>query len=292
MYKNFDLANLEREYSPSSCINDINIYIDKYILQSKVALEKAKREQALEADLHYGKSQDELIDLYLPTQGNTKKLHIYIHGGYWQALSKNESSFAASNFQQKGCYFAAINYSLAPNANLTEIVEQNRKAIAWLYSHATQLGFDADEIYISGSSAGAHLAMMMLQTNWSDYIQCDKIKNNQLIKGVCAVSGIYDLIPIALTYINDTLKLTPLEIEQNSPNNKTLVNNCPIIFAFGEQETSEFKRQTSEILMVLGRAGIEVSCKEIHNRNHFDVILDLADSNSWLSNQVFRQMNL
>jgi len=292
MYKNFDSTNLAKEYSPSSCIDDINIYINKYINQSKEAAELAKQTQTLKPNLSYGENEDELIDLFLPTKGNTKKLQVYIHGGYWQALSKNESSFAASNFQQNGCYFAVLNYSLAPNASLTEIVKQNRKAIAWLYNQAEHLGFDANEIYLSGSSAGAHLAMMMLHTDWADYIKSDKQQNNQVVKGICAVSGIYDLAPIALTYINDALKLTANEIEQHSPNNKSLKNLCPIVFAFGDNETSEFKRQTSEMLMTLSRDGIEVSCNEIKGRNHFDVILDLTDPLSWLSKQVFNQMKL
>lgn len=292
MYKHFDSTNLAKEYSPSSCIDDINIYINKYINQSKEAAELAKQTQTLKSNLSYGENEDELIDLFLPTKGNTKKLQVYIHGGYWQALSKNESSFAASNFQQNGCYFAVLNYSLAPNASLTEIVKQNRKAIAWLYNNAEHLGFDANEIYLSGSSAGAHLAMMMLHTDWTDYIKSDKQQNNQVVKGICAVSGIYDLAPIALTYINDALMLTANEIEQYSPNNKSLKNLCPIVFAFGDNETSEFKRQTSEMLMALSRDGIEVSCNEIKGRNHFDVILDLADPLSWLSKQVFNQMKL
>jgi len=292
MYKNLDATNLAKEYSPSSCIDDINIYINKYINQSKEATELAKQTQTIKPNLSYGEKEDELIDFFLPTKGNTKKLQVYIHGGYWQELSKNESAFAASNFQENGCYFAVINYSLAPKASLTEIVEQNRKAIAWLYKNAEELGFDANEIYLSGSSAGAHLAMMMLHTDWADYIKSDTQQNNQVVKGICAVSGIYDLAPIALTYINDALKLTENEIEQNSPSNKSLKNLCPIIFAFGDNETSEFKRQTSEMLMTLSRDGTEVSCNEIHSRNHFDVILDLADPLSWLSKQVFNQMKL
>jgi hypothetical protein len=46
------------------------------------------------------------------------------------------------------------------------------------------------------------------------------------------------------------------------------------------------------MLMKLSQAGIEVSCNEITNRNHFDIILDLSDPNSWLCHQVFRQMKL
>lgn len=300
MYRNFDLTTLEREYSPSSCIDDINTYIERYIHLSKKAKEHARQQDTLIADLAYGLLPDECLDLYLPSRGNNKKLLIYIHGGYWQELSKEESSFAASNFQQHGCYFAAINYSLAPDVSLSEIVNQNRKALAWLWMRAQEFGFDINEIYLCGSSAGAHLAMEMLYTQWQDFIPAEIIKTQKHhlraplnpIKGICAVSGIYDLTPIAQTYINEPLNLTPTEITVNSPLFELPLAKVPVIFAFGEHETHEFKRQSQAMYQKLKQEAFPVIIKEIAARNHFDVIIDLADSNSWLCRQVFTQMGL
>ncbi|WDE13781.1 alpha/beta hydrolase [Thalassomonas haliotis] len=296
MYRDFDLATLTREYSPSSCIDDINLYIRQYIDLSRTATAKAQNQQKLIADIPYGLLPDERLDLYLPTRENQKKLFVYIHGGYWQELSKAESSFAAGNFQQHGCTFAAVNYTLAPDASLSEIVNQNRKAIAYLIMSAAEFGYDPDEIYLCGSSAGAHLAMMMLYTRWQDFIVQNQWPPGGLpthpIKGICAVSGIYDLAPIAETYINDPLQLTEAEIKQNSPLFHLPAAKTPVVFAYGEQETSEFKRQSNEMYQKLAQAGFPVTLAEISKRNHFDVILDLADSNTWLCRQVFAQMQL
>ncbi|WP_068545831.1 alpha/beta hydrolase [Thalassotalea crassostreae] len=275
LYRDLELENLEREYSPSSCIEDINIFIKEYIERSKDALIWAQQLGKVETNISYGNNVDEQLDLFLPTQGNSRKLQVYIHGGYWQELSKNESSFAANNFQQHGCYYAVLNYSLAPNATMTEIVAQNCKAIAWLYNNAERFGFDKNEIYISGSSAGAHLALMVTQMS------------GQYIQGVCAVSGIYDIRPIALTYINEPLQLTDNEIEQYSPLFCSKQLSMPMIYAVGENETNEFKRQSQEM------ADKHNSYSQvIKSRNHFDVILDLADEKSWLCKQVFEQMGL
>lgn len=301
MYRNFDLDTLEREYSPSSCIDDNNIYIEQYINQSRQATALASSQNSLVADLSYGERPEQLIDLYLPTtdNGNNPKLQVYIHGGYWQELSKAESSFAATNFQQHGCHFAVINYSLAPDVSLSEIVEQNRQAIAWLYQNATRFAYDPEQIYLSGSSAGAHLAMMMLQTDWAAYFdnhgvevrpKCDP--DTGLVKGVCAVSGVYDLTPLVDTCINDALRMTRAEAQANSPLALVLPAQPPVILAFGEVETSEFKRQSGELAYKLIRNGNEICCQQISNRNHFDVILGLANSDSWLCQQVFAQMGL
>lgn len=292
MYRDFDLATLEREYSPSSCIDDINVYIEQYIQQSAAATQLAASQDALRRDLSYGNSADEVLDLYLPTRGNTRKLQVYIHGGYWQELTKTESSFAASNFQQQGCYFAVLNYSLAPTASLTEIVEQNRRALAWLVTSAEKYGFDANEIYLSGSSAGAHLAMMMLQTDWSAYLAGHHLASKDPVQGICAVSGIYDLRPIPFTYVNDALQLGQGEAAKNSPLLLEVGQQCPIIFAFGDNETAEFKRQTKQMQEKLSAYSMPTSLAQIPERNHFDVILDLANPDSWLSVQVFAQMGI
>jgi arylformamidase len=292
MYLNFDLKTLESEYLPSSCIDDIGVYIQQYITQSQQALVTAKQENKVLENIEYGNSHDEVLDLFFPfeTIKAKQKLHVYIHGGYWQELSKNESSFAATNFQQQGFHFAVINYSLAPNATLTEIVEQNRRSLVWLYQHAQEYGYDKNEIYLSGSSAGAHLAMMMAITDWSQYLDVE----HNIVQGICAVSGIYDLTPIAQTTINDPLQLTELEITQNSPlltdSNKDKLSECQVILAVGNIETNEFKRQTLSMKSELEEKVKTLNFKEVNERNHFDVILDLADENSWLSKQVFAQM--
>jgi arylformamidase len=65
-----------------------------------------------------------------------------------------------------------------------------------------------------------------------------------------------------------------------------------VIFSYGENETAEFKRQTDDYQKVLEKVGMPATLKEISERNHFDVILDFADANSWLSQQVLSQMKL
>ena len=287
VYSTFDQTTLDREYSPSSCIDDIGVYLDKYAELSSAAKKAALAAGACLPDLRYGGGGDETLDLFLPGEPGTAPLQVYLHGGYWQLLSKDESCFAAPMFQRHGCCFAAVNYTLAPNRTLSGIVEENRRALAFLYEHADQWGFDRNRIYLSGSSAGAHLAMMMLLTDWSLLgLPSD------LVKGVCAVSGIYDLEPVRLSYVNEKVRMDAEEATANSPVLHGLRNRCPVVFAYGDNETDEFKRQTDDYRNALREEGIPIAFGEIANRNHFDVIMDLADEESWLSRQVLSQMQL
>jgi len=287
VYATFDQDALDREYSPSSCIDDLDVYLDEYARTSKAAKSDALKGNACDADQRYGPGAEETLDLFLPAERGSAPLHVFIHGGYWQLLSKDESCFAAPMFQQHGSLFAALNYTLAPQQTLTGIVEENRRAIKWLYQNADDWGFDRERIYLSGHSAGAHLAMMMLQTDWPKFGL-----PHDVIKGVCAVSGVFDLEPVRLSYVNEVVRMDTGEAECNSPIRHSLTNRCPVILAYGDNETGEFKRQTDEYESVLQDAGIPVTLSEIADRNHFDVILDLADTNSWLSRQVFSQMGI
>ncbi len=287
IYSTFDQSTLDREYSPSSLIDDINVYLDAYECSSETAKSDALQDGLCKPDLQYGPGGEETLDLFLPDISGPAPLQVFIHGGYWQLLSKDESCFAAPMFQQQGSAFAAVNYTLAPQQTLTGIVEENRRAITWLYQHAGEFGFDRERIYLSGHSAGAHLAMMMLLTDWPKLGL-----PNDVIKGVCAVSGVYDLEPVRLSYVNDKVSMDSAEGDLICAIRLLLLNRWPVIFAYGENESAEFMRQTDEYGSALRNAGIPVTRSEIADRNHFDVILDLADAGTWLSQQVLKQMGI
>lgn len=278
---------LDREYSPSRCVEDMAVYIDRYERESKAAKKNAIADGTCIADLRYGPHAAEVLDLFRPAQSNGAPINVYLHGGFWQALSKEYSSFAAPSFQEHRCAFAALNYSLAPHRPLSDIVEENRRGIEWLYLNARRFGIDQNRIFLSGSSAGAHLAMMMYVTNWTE-----RGLPTDLIKGVCAVSGVYDLEPVRLSYVNEKVQMDSQEAVANSPSLLRPNNIAPVILAYGDNETSEFKRQTDEYLIKLEHSDTAVTFREIPDRNHFDVILDLTDRDSWLAQSVFNQMGM
>ncbi|MBU2882807.1 alpha/beta hydrolase [Psychrosphaera sp. B3R10] len=287
MYRKLEKLELEKEYSPSSCIEDIQVYIARYAERSAQALWWARETQSVLENLSYGSSDAEKLDLFVPhcDVTNSKTLYIYLHGGVWQELDKSVSGFAATNFQQHGDYFAVINYALLPDVNLAEIIEQNRRAIAYLYENASSFGFDPKRIVLIGSSGGAHIAAMMCATHWPKWRSDNDIKISlpkNLVKGVVAISGIYDIEPITNTDINDVLRLPEDQIAVYSPIRLKFKNNCPFVIAFGNNETSEFKRQSKEFAAHLEQQCIVNSVLEIESRNHFDVVLDLANVDSQL----------
>lgn len=263
IYRDFTASELQREYSPSSCVPDIQPFLDYYKEESdKVYAEHLFTKYA------YGESLAETIDIFLPYEPKPP-LHVFIHGGYWQILSKEESTYNAPHYLEQGTAFGALGYGLAPNVSLDEIVQQIRWAIWFLYKHAEYLCIDRERIYLSGHSAGAQLAMMALFTDWEKEFD---IPNN-VIKGVKAISGVYDLEPLLYTSENDALKMDLEMAKRNSPIHHIVERDCKLEFLIGENETSEFKRQTKEFVDKLKEKSFNCSLEEVVEKNHFDVVM-------------------
>ena len=243
----------EREYSPSSCIGgNYQPYIRVYIERSAAA-----RRAHPPTTIRYGSTERQTLDLFIPEGVAQPPVLVFFHGGYWQELSKRDSAFAASHCLAAGIAYAAVDYTLAPSATLSAIVEECRAAVASLSRF--------DRLVVAGSSAGAHLAAMAA------------FVGDQRVKGAVLVSGIYDLEPLIGTSISAALGLDPAMAARNSPLRRPLKGFPPSLVCWGESETDQFKRQSRAFAGALREAGTECAAFECPGLNHFDVILDLAD---------------
>ncbi len=278
-YQTMDQATLEREYSPSSCIDDIMVYIQRYSDRSRVAYEKLAAQ--CQKDVKYGPEPRSAMDIFVPDGTGPFPVHVFIHGGYWQEISKAESVFAAPNFLDHKVIFIALDYTLAPEASLPEIVDQVRRGILWIQDNIDQYHGDKNNITLSGSSAGAHLVAEILNMDWAH--KCP-------LKGACEVSGIFDLRPLVDTYVNDPLGMTGEVATALSPQFHIPRDACPVIFSYGENETSEFKRQTQTYMAAWQDAGHEACYVDMPGFNHFDIILELNEKNSPLFQAILAQI--
>jgi arylformamidase len=281
-WRTWPLAEREWQYSPSSCVAAIAPYLDAYATRSREAEQRFRSRK----NLAWGPGSDELLD-YFPAGFADAPLLVFFHGGYWQELSKNESLFAAPDCIANGIAFAAIDYTLAPHANLGTIVDQCRRAIASLHRQAAALGFDARRIYVAGSSAGAYLAAMLLVEGW----QAGYGIPDDVVAGSVLLSGIYDLEPLMGTCIDESLHLTVTDVATLSPLGLKLGPPVPTIVAWGENETAEFKRQSRSFAKLLAGSGFPVSAFEVAGTNHFDIVFGLANRESVLGQATIELVN-
>ena len=211
-------------------------------------------------DIRYGARPEETLHLF-PAKNSVgaAPLHIFIHGGFWRSMEAAQFGFLARGFVPFGAALALIDYPLIPAVRLSDIVASCRAAIAWAYHHGSEYGLDRERIFISGNSAGGHLVAEMLDRamDISSRLPADAIK------GGTAISGIYDLAPVAASFQNDILQLTDEEVATFSPLHREVDIKAPVIATVGGNETNEFLRQTADFADALRAKG---SRRHAHGR--------------------------
>jgi arylformamidase len=255
---------LEREYSPSSKVpGGYGPFGQAYRRRSLEALAS----MSVRRDLRYGAGPDETLDLFPAppsADGRPAPLVVFLHGGYWQELSKLDASFAAPGLVAAGVALAAVDYTLAPAMTVEGIVDQATRAVGWLAANASELDVDPARIVVTGHSAGAHLAALA----------ADRLPAGS-VAGVVLIGGVFDLEPVAATSINDALGLDAVEARRLSVVPRPGLPPAAVIW--GIDETDEFRRQSRELVEAWRAAGNPVLGVEVPGRHHFDLPLDLGD---------------
>jgi arylformamidase len=189
-------------------------------------------------------------------------LFVFIHGGYWQRNDKNMFAFVAEGPRAHGIDVALLGYTLAPQARLTDIVAEIRRALTVLCERAADLGFDRDRLFVGGWSAGGHLTAI--------------VSDHPAFRGGIPISGIFDLEPIALNYLNEKLALDESEIAALSPLRVLRERTPPLRMFVGGDELSELKRQSAIYAETAREGGLPVALTVLPGRHHYSILDELA----------------
>lgn len=234
------------------------------------------RDQAnCELDIAYGPLERNKLDIFHPAAASdgADPLHLFIHGGYWQAMDKSNFSHIASGLNERGCTVAIASYSLCPDVDLPAIISEMWTCTAFL---SRRFG---SSLTISGHSAGGHLVAELLATDWSQI--AEDLPDRPVTKGV-AVSGLFDLRPLCHTSINDKLGLDETKAMAVSPAFKKPRPDVSLVTAVGEKESSEFHRQCAVIADAWSTHGINITHQIVPGTNHFTVLSPYVNPDSEL----------
>jgi arylformamidase len=234
--------------------------------------------------VNYGDKPSEQMDIFKVAGAIQAPIHVFIHGGAWKALSKDTSAGPAPVFVGNNIIFVAINFDNLPLTTLSGMIEQCRTALKWVYLNAASVGGDPHNITLSGHSSGAHLAAVMLTTDWRRYqVPQDFIKGAVLISGMC------DLKAPVLSSRGAYLKLSDDEVRAFSPVNHLERVQCQVFVAWGEHESPEFKRQSMEMAQALKERGRLQGAAVLPGLDHFQAALELNDAESLLAKVAIDQ---
>ena len=273
IYLDYDQAGLDAQYNNRLRWPDYKVHFANWRKWS----EETCRKLPCHLDLAFGPAPMEKLDI-LPAgpspSGELAPIVVFIHGGYWYSLDKADYSYVAEGMRPHGVATAVNNFGLAPDTGMDEIVRQNRAALAWLWRNARKYGADPDRIYVTGHSAGGHLAVMLLATDWPAF---GEGLPKDLVKGACSIGGLFDMEAIRLSYLNKTLKMSREEAARNAPLLQRYPVSAPLSLVVAVDETPEYHRQSREMAALWKSLGYPVDLVVPQDVNHFDVVNQLRD---------------
>ena len=229
-------------------------------------------------DVRYAAGEKQKLDVFRCGDAAAPTL-VWIHGGYWQRGDKSIYSFLATPFVQNNVNVVVVGYDLCPAVSMTQISEELREAMAYIWTESEALGINCNRLNVMGHSAGGHLTQMMMATDWS---ACDAAMPRDMIKAGIPVSPLSYLEPVRLTLaLNANLKLNASEADRQSPmTNHPPLTNAPQLVVVGGAETDEFHRQTQMYVDKFSTDTRPVDMYVVPDVDHFDELNVLVNPNS------------
>jgi arylformamidase len=268
---------IDAEYDPERRVGSRQPFLEWYIRES--AATRARLDCRI--DVAYGPTAPETLDLF-PSAVPGSPILMFIHGGYWRALSSKEFSFVAAGLVPHGITVAVMNYALCPTVTIAEITRQSHAAVAWLAENAWRYSGDPTNLFAAGHSAGGQQVGMLL----SDSKETERAAG--AIKGGIAISGLFDLRPLQRSWLQPTLQLTDESAAAQSPLLKIPKRASPLLVSVGGDESNAFLAQSLDYLAAWQAAGLAGEYVPQPGRNHYDAIYDLADPQSALARIIAR----
>lgn len=217
------------------------------------------------------------LDLYRPADGHDLPVLVFAHGGVWQLGSKDEYRNIGEAFARRGIVTAVVNYRLTPGVRHPAHAQDVAAAVAWLVAHAPAYGGRADRIFLSGHSAGGHLASLLLFDK--RYLAAVGVDAERL-SGVIALSGIFDLTqPIDdvadggfSRYIHPPFSEDRDALRAASPVTHLRPTRVPILVVLAGEDYRAMQRQSASFVDVLRARSIAVTFETVQGREHFELV--------------------
>lgn len=281
VFGTYDQAALDAQYNNQAKVPDVASIAQRWMARG----EEARNALSCDLDLAYGPHERQRVDVF-PAARPDAPILAFIHGGYWHTRDKTLVHFLAPTFVAADVTLVSVEYRLCPEVTIADIVDDVTAAIGWIHTNAERVGGRADRIHVAGHSAGGHLAAML----------CGPTGCADLLKGGCSISGLHDLEPIRLCYLNENLHLTPEDVAPLSPiaiarglekGGKRLP---PLIATVGLEEGPEYLRQRDDLVTALHAAGQPALSIDVEGGNHFTALQAFGDPHHPLCQAMLRQM--
>jgi len=260
LFRGMDKAALDAAYNNSLAVGmeKRNRYIADWTARSQALAQRLP----VKRDLRYGEAPRNRLD-FIPCGKPNAPTFVWIHGGYWQMSDKENYGCIAEGPLAHGVNVVPVEYTLTPAITLSGLVGEVRRAVAWVVEHLRELGAATNGVTIGGHSAGGHLTAMALSVPG--------------VLGGLAISGLFDLEPIRLSYLNDAVRMDEAEARRNSPIHHLPPASPPLVVAYGGDELPELRRQSEDYWAAWSKAGLRGRPLPLPGHEHFSILEELAN---------------
>lgn len=244
----------------------------------------------------YGSDKLQKMDVYLPLGSKTRKrpVHIFVHGGAWSIGDKKRHKKQARFNTNNNIIFVSINYRLSPKNIHPTQVEDCARAVKWVYDNIGRYGGDANNIHISGHSAGAHL-VALLGTR-PDYLAKYDLPLSILKTVIPVDTASFDLTTpptgggsrVLPWVIAKTFGSSEEQLKSGSPLFHVNSKNAPKFLMYVASGRSGAVTQTSVFNKALNEAGTRSTMHAIDELNHKEMNAAMSDPKSPIAQGILK----
>ncbi len=281
MIPNLPLEELARRYNNGLAVPG---WMETLLPRWQTESEAVRASAAGAQNVRYGPLERNLLDVFAPNDvapANGWPALIFIHGGYWQRLWKDDWNVIAKPFIENGMAVAILGYTLCPQTTIRGIANEIETAIAHVWKNASVLSIDRNRIALAGHSAGGHLTAWCMTIDWTKHTM-----PATPFVAATSISGLFDLEPLVPIYLNEALKLTHEEALAMSPAYRERRVDCEFTACVGGAELEEFHRQNA----LIGASWKHVYEWTLPELNHFTIIDQLTRSDTALFQNIATQL--
>lgn len=109
-------------------------------------------------------NERQVIDVYYASVNRKNAALIDIHGGFYIAGTRRNNRFFASEFLKEGFDVVMVEYRLCDGqVDVSDELADCAAALDYVALHADELGLNGDAMFVTGDSAGGHLALYLAE---------------------------------------------------------------------------------------------------------------------------------
>jgi arylformamidase len=225
------------------------------------------------------------LDLYLPRDKKNFPVLVFVHGGAWRSGDRSQYQALGERFARAGIGVAIPSYRLMPQNPHPAQIEDLAAAFAWVVRNISQHGGDASRIYLSGHSAGAHLAALLALDE--KYLKKFDLTPNA-IRAVIAMSGIYDVDHLDTFLVSggdqgDKHDASPIaHVTSSAPD--FLITYC-------QWDYLGLPRQARDLTLELRKHFVPTELLYVPGENHISEVISLVQDHGLLVDTILSAIN-